>query len=408
MIVAFILVSVTGLVLLVHVRRALVLRQVTRRVRIERQAHERAARASASARLGQAWRWAAPHLMPWAWSWRPGRRPERGALLARRGVLSRWTRVRLNQHILITGSTGSGKSSAIIALAASARAAGHDLEFWDSKDGIEGAPYAVAGVPVVELDEQRARLAQLMNDVLPQRAAVLKARGARVWDSAMDGPELILIWDELGVSMGVLPTATVAALIKKCRAYGVRIWAGEQFGKATTIDTDIRSQFGCRISLRLGRADEARTSLGAESVAAGWKPHELPARWLLVRDPDHTRPRPARCATVPDDLLSRYPMPPREDAVEQADGPVASVAHASDLGRPEQHATGSTRTDEFAEAIERALLGGPAGVREIARATGRNPGSVHRKITQLAVRGQVEETPDGWTLPRVNEQEGLS
>ncbi|AZQ39649.1 hypothetical protein EJ357_44625 [Streptomyces cyaneochromogenes] len=381
-------------------------RKATRSARRQRRAHEKAASPTLSARLLQAWRWTAPRAFPWAFRWRPARRPRRGVPLARPGVLAPWVRVKLSQHLLVTGVTGSGKSCVFIALATSARAAGMDVEFWDAKDGLEGQPYEAAGIPVVELDDQPARLGWLLGEELPRRAAVLKARGARMWDPDVDGPELVLILDELGVSMTVLPTGPVATLIKKCRAYGLWIWGGEQIGKASTVDTDIRSQFQGRIALQVGRASDARIVLGDESVADGWAPHELPSRWLLVKDADHKKPRPARCATVSDALLQRYPMRPRVSLVKAPEPvAVAPVAHAFDLGGRPQHATGNTRTDEFAEEIERALLGGPAGVREIARATGRNPGSVHRKIQQMTARGLVRSTPDGLALPHVTEEE---
>ncbi|MEV7342907.1 GIY-YIG nuclease family protein [Streptomyces sp. NPDC093544] len=286
------------------------------------------------------WRRVSPRLAPWVFRWRPARSSRKGVPLARRGVLGRWVRVRLAQHILITGVTGSGKSCVLLALAASARSLGMDVEFWDAKDGLEGQPYAVAGIPVIELEDQPGRLAELLITELPRRADILKARGARQWDPGVDGPELVVILDELGVSLGTLSMASMAVLIKKCRAYGVWIWAGEQLGKASTVDTDIRSQFLCRIALRTGRASDSRIVLGPEPVADGWAPHDLLPRWLLVFDPDHRRPCPARCATVSDALLTRYPMPHRV-VLEKAPVTVSLEGNGPGNGNGNGNAAGS-------------------------------------------------------------------
>lgn len=282
----------------------------------------------------RAWRRVSPHLAPWMFRWnapeirtrivRNGfrisrvRSVPRSVRIAKRGLLGPWLRIRIDRHIMVTGITGSGKSCFFMALAASARAVGAVVEFWDAKDGIEGQPYARAGIPVYELEDQPARLNALLTEELPRRAAVLSARGARMWEPEVDGPELIVILDELGVSIGVLNPSLLARFAKKARAYGVRIWAGEQLGKADVVDTNLRSQFPTRVALRTGRASDSRIALGNELVAEGWAPHELPARWLLIADDHHPRPVPGRIATVTDTLLTRYPQHP----------PVSLVKHS--------------------------------------------------------------------------------
>lgn len=280
------------------------------------------------------WRRGSPRIVPWVFRWkapelrrrmvRSGfrisfvRSVPRSVRIAKRGILGPWVRIRIDRNILVTGITGSGKSCFFMALAAAVRATGGVIEFWDAKDGIEGQPYAKAGIPVYELESQPARLEKLLSEELPRRAAILTAREARMWEPEVDGPELIVIMDELGVSMGILNPSLLARFAKKARAYGVRIWAGEQLGKADVIDTNLRSQFPTRVALRTGRASDSRVALGNELVAEGWAPHELPARWLLIADDHHPVPRPARCATVPDDLLERYPQHPPVSLVKRS------------------------------------------------------------------------------------------
>ncbi|WP_328976389.1 helix-turn-helix domain-containing protein [Streptomyces canus] len=328
--------------------------------------------------------------------------------LARRGPLGRRERIRLTQHILLAGQTGSGKSSTQRVIAAHVlQAPDACLEVWDLKRISALRDYRGRARTCVTAAEVSARLRDLVGREFTERADQLIA--------GEDVPYLVVLVDE------------AATLLRELDAYAERDFFGAvemgrelrvffvlavQHPLALTIPTQLRSQLACVISHRLKSAKESEVvfpGLGS----AGWAPHLLggPGTCLVW---EHDRsPRtlyglwlsPARFRG-----LRVHGQVTTLGAPVSLDKRVAPVAVARPDTRLTSHdapatATRNTRTDAFAEEVERALLGGPAGVREIARTTGRNPGSVHRKIRQMAVRGLVEETPDGFTLPHVNAQE---
>ncbi|MFG2373713.1 helix-turn-helix domain-containing protein [Streptomyces sp. NPDC048504] len=328
--------------------------------------------------------------------------------LARRGPLGRRERIRLTQHILLAGQTGSGKSSTQRVIAAHVlQAPDACLEVWDLKRISALRDYRGRARTCVTAAEVSARLRDLVGREFTERADRLIA--------GEDVPYLVVLVDE------------AATLLRELDAYAQRDFFGAvemgrelrvffvlavQHPLALTIPTQLRSQLACVISHRLKSAKESEVvfpGLGS----AGWAPHLLggPGTCLVW---EHDR--------SPRTLYGLWLSPGRFRGLRvhgqvtalgapvSLDKRVAPVAVARPDTRLTSHsapatATRNTRTDAFTEEIERALLGGPAGVREVARATGRNPGSVHRKIRQLAVRGLVEETPDGFTLPHVNAQE---
>ncbi|MGI5374910.1 hypothetical protein ACQEV2_11805 [Streptomyces sp. CA-251387] len=334
--------------------------------------------------------------------WTPDSRIRPTVRIARRGFLGRYERIRPDQHIMVVGFTGSGKSSALRVLAAWALSnSSWSLEAWDGKWGASVRAYRGKAPVLDTMEAIEARLRDLVTRELPARALMAEP------------PHLAIIMDESRL-LNMLSAAgmrDLVTVIQTGRELGVHLWFGLQDPKTDSVPSEIRDQFSAKLVHQLQTEEAARVAL-KELVAAGWAPHRL------MRSGQMLIWTPVRAMSAPRVVYGLWLSAGRLAALERQ-GPytapefappvdlhkdVAPVAHAFDLGGPTQHATGNTRTDLFAEEIERALLGGPAGVREIARATGRNPGSVHRKITQLAARGQVEATPDGFALPPAQEE----
>ena len=333
--------------------------------------------------------------------WAPERRTRPTVRIARRGPFGRYERIKPDQHIMVVGFTGSGKSSALRVLAAWALANPRwSLEAWDGKWGASVRAYRGKAPVLDTMAAIEARLRDLVERELPARALMAEP------------PHLAIIMDESRLlnELSASGMRDLVTVIQTGRELGVHLWFGLQDPKTDSVPSEIRDQFSCKLVHQLQTRDAAQVAL-KELVASGWAPHRLMrSGQMLIWTPVRAMSPPrvvfglwlsvGRLASL--ERRGPYAAPEFAPAVDLRKG-VAPVAHASDLGGRTQHATGNTRTDEFAEAIERALLGGPAGVREIARATGRNPGSVHRKLTQLTVRGLVQGTPDGWTLPRIEE-----
>ncbi|MFD5078043.1 helix-turn-helix domain-containing protein [Streptomyces sp. NPDC058371] len=339
-------------------------------------------------------------------AWRPDSRIRPYVRVARRGPWGRFERIDPAQHILVVGLTGSGKSSALRVLAAWALGNPRwSLEAWDGKWGASVRAYR-GKCPVLDtMDAIEARLRDLVGRELPARALMAEP------------PHLAIIMDESRLlnMLSASGLRDLITVIQTGRELGVHLWFGLQDPKTDSVPSEIRDQFTCKLVHQLQTREAATVAL-KELVAAGWAPHRL------MRSGQMLIWTPVRAMTAPRVVYGLWLSAGRLAALTRQ-GPyaapefampvdlrkrvaVAPVAHASDLGGRPQHATrNATRTDAFAEEIERALLGGSAGVREIARATGRNPGSVHRKLTRLAARGLVEETPGGFTLPHVNAQE---
>ncbi|MFE1441574.1 hypothetical protein [Streptomyces sp. NPDC058739] len=335
--------------------------------------------------------------------WTPERRLRSTVRIARRGPFGRYERLRPDQHVMVVGFTGSGKSSTLRVLAAWALSNPRwSLEAWDGKWGASVRAYR-GKCPVLDtLHAIEARLRDLVERELPARALLA------------DPPHLAIIMDESRLlnELSASGMRDLVTVIQTGRELGVHLWFGLQDPKTDSIPSEIRDQFSAKLVHQLQTEEAARVAL-KELVASGWAPHRLMrSGQMLVWTPVRAMSAPrvvyglwlsvGRLAALP--RQGPYTAPEFAPAVDLHKG-VAPVAHAFDLGGRPQHATRNTREDAFAEEIERVLLGGPAGVREIARSTGRNPGSVHRKITQLAARGQVAATPDGYTLPPAQEEE---
>ncbi|WP_405591259.1 hypothetical protein [Streptomyces sp. NBC_01092] len=335
--------------------------------------------------------------------WTPDSRIRPTVRIARRGFFGRYERIRPDQHIMVVGFTGSGKSSALRVLAAWALSnSSWSLEAWDGKWGASVRAYRGKAPVLDTMEAIEARLRDLVTRELPARALMAEP------------PHLAIIMDESRLlnELSAAGMRDLVTVIQTGRELGVHLWFGLQDPKTDSVPSEIRDQFSAKLVHQLQTREAAQVAL-KELVAAGWAPHRL------MRSGQMLIWTPVRAMSAPRVVYGLWLSAGRLAALERR-GPytapefavpvslhkrVARVAHAFDLGGRTQHATRNARTDEFAEAIERALLGGPVGVREIARSTGRNPGSVQRKIQQLTARGQVEATPDGYTLPQVNEQE---
>ncbi|MER5944163.1 helix-turn-helix domain-containing protein [Streptomyces sp. NPDC001928] len=318
--------------------------------------------------------------------------------IARRGPgYGRFEKINPAQHVLCVGMTGSGKSSTLRVLADWAkRRPDWLIEVWDGKFGASGAPYRPHGSVLVAMDHVEERLADLVTRELPARAQMAER------------PHRVIVIDESRIfnSLSASGMRDLVTVIQEGRELGVHLWVGIQDPKTSSVPSEIRDQFSCRLIHMVQTAEAAQVAL-KELATAGYEPHRLQrAGQLLIHEKGRRHPSkpvfalwlaPSRLALTPG-RVCMVKVPPL---------PVAVAPLPTRVTRRNTHATppGNITADTFAVALEHALLDGPHGVRELARLTGRNPGSVLRKLTTLAAHGVVERTPNGtYTLTAAPEE----
>ncbi|MFI5880192.1 hypothetical protein [Streptomyces sp. NPDC051554] len=330
--------------------------------------------------------------------WHPDRIriPRRTVRIARRGlVVGRAVRINPAQHIAAVGTTGSGKTSVLRILSAWAlQRPDWQVVALDGKWGASAAPYRRHVRVIDDLDGIEAFLIDLVEREFPARGRMTGR------------PHLALVVDESRVFNSLSPTglSALTTVMQTGRELGVHVWCGLQDFKVTSVPSEIRMLFTCKIAGLVPTAEDAAL-IFKELAAAGWRPDRLErAGQVLVWEPHRRQPHVSFALWMSEPALTGaanrvclVKVPPLPVAVAQARTPLTREnmgATATATPRTDPPA----RSDAFAEAIERALLGGPAGPRALARTLGRNPGSVARVLARMTERGVIEQTPSGYAL----------
>jgi hypothetical protein len=195
-------------------------------------------------------------------------------------------------------------------------AACRDVVIWaiDMKKGMELGPWApcidrLATTP----EEARALLADAVA-ILEARAALLAARGQRVWEPSPDMPALIILIDEYAELVDDAPGAVKDAdsIARRGRAVAVNLIAATQRPTQKAMGQGaVRSQMDVRICFRVRERKDVDLILGQGMLAAGWNATTLnaPGKFLIAAA-EHDTPRRARAYLVTDqavtDTASRY------------------------------------------------------------------------------------------------------
>ncbi len=198
-------------------------------------------------------------------------------------------------HILVSGTTGAGKSgwtSSIIGALADQPVAMFGI---DMKSGLELAPWAGRFNHIAETPADATQLLVTFRAMLEQRNQLIKQHGAKSWRPPF-GPGLLLVVDELA-ELGSMPAdvlvaaiasdagdrqstaevrrardelawrqALLGSLARLSRAAGVTIIAATQYPLANIVGSDLRSNLGGRISCRQTSREGIDIGLGA-----GWR-----------------------------------------------------------------------------------------------------------------------------------------
>jgi len=188
-------------------------------------------------------------------------------------------------HVLITGSTGSGKSvyEACILTSLAYFKSSDDLHFYLVDTKMVDLPL-FGSLPHVQLvADNLQKFHEMMDGIMQEirrRLKVLQGSGCRkILDYHKMGyhmPYIVVMLDEFGDLMELDSAAkkggqfedlpTVKSWIKQAvqigRAAGVHIIACTQRASVKVVDGDIKANLPCRISLRLPTQVDSRTILG--------------------------------------------------------------------------------------------------------------------------------------------------
>ncbi|MFI8529051.1 hypothetical protein ACIGMX_02190 [Streptomyces aquilus] len=340
--------------------------------------------------------------------WKPERRTRPTVRIARRGFLGRFERIRPDQHIMVVGFTGSGKSSALRVLAAWALAnSSWALEAWDGKWGASVRAYR-GKCPVLDtMDAIESRLRDLVARELPARALMAEP------------PHLAIIMDESRLlnELSAAGMRDLVTVIQTGRELGVHLWFGLQDPKTDSVPSEIRDQFSAKLVHQLQTREAAQVAL-KELVAAGWAPHRL------MRSGQMLIWTPVRAMSAPRVVYGLWLSAGRLAGLERR-GPYAApeftrpVVLVKASARPSVRREGAghepirtpgrtadaltSRQIQALTALD--VAGCPMGAADLARELGIERNRAHDVLTQLRRRGLVAQTPDGFTIPLRTEKD---
>ena len=307
----------------------------------------------------------------------------------------------LRRHGLAGGATGAGKSGWLNVLMGNLVAC-DDVVIWgiDLKKGMELAPWGscldrLATTP----EEARALLADAVA-ILEARAALLTARGQRVWEPSPDMPALLIVIDEYAELADEAPDAVKHAdsIARRGRAVAVNLIAATQRPTQKAMGQGaVRSQMDIRICFRVRERKDVDLILGQGMLTAGWNAHTLNAPGkFLVSAAEHDTPRRARAYLVTDqavvETVNWYAdlRPPLDDvsreaieAQRYADLPAARTASGEDT--PE-----ALLWVSLSLAPEDGIT-----VPDLMEATGMSRPWIYLRLRELADTGQVIQVSRG-------------
>ncbi len=352
-----------------------------------------------------------PHAVPVAWPGIPGTRTataDAGADAGRSGSVL--TPVELGvfedgspvlvrlayRNVLIGGVTGSGKSGVLNVILA-ALVACRDVVIWgvDLKGGMELRPWAGCLARLATTPEDAIALLADARTVRDQRTTTVLGR---LWQPAPATPALIIVVDEYA-ELPDTAKEIADSLARVGRAVMVNLLiATQRPTQAAMGGGAARAQMDVRICLRVRERRDTDLILGQGAWSAGWRADTLDAPGkILLSDPEHTVPRPARAYLITDTDIADHarhwasrrpaladPVPPRSagpgspdaPSTPQPDGPPAPPESARLLW---ERLTAETSADGVS-------------VLDLVTVTGKSRSWVYDQLRDLADQGRATPT----------------
>ncbi|MFG1921734.1 FtsK/SpoIIIE domain-containing protein [Cryptosporangium sp. NPDC048952] len=315
------------------------------------------------------------------------------------------------RNALIGGVVGAGKSGVLNVLLAGLVAC-PDVLVWgiDLKGGMELLPWMPSLARLAVEPDQAVRMLRDAVAELDRRAAEQAAASQRLWQPRPARPALVLVvdeWAELPAAAGPLADS----LARRGRAVCVTLLAATQRPTQKAMQGGaIRSQMDVRICLRVREARDVDLILGQGMNTAGWNAQSLDAPGkLLISDPDHVQPRPARAYWLPDDAVSglaaiHAPVRPRDLAerphVEQPPPEPSAVPSPTIPAQRESNEKTTTAEQKLCDALAGAPEEGTE-IGELIQVTGMSRAWVYRQLSALARQRQATQAQRGrWRATR--------
>lgn len=193
-------------------------------------------------------------------------------------------------HVLVAGTTGSGKSVCLHALLLTLLAARSPLRVQlvliDPKR-VEFAPYqgnAALYTPVITEGIEAARCLKGLVREMESREKLLAARGAREWGELGDdaSPRLVVVVEELAALLAQTPEAeeSLVRLAQKARAAGIHLVLATQRPDAATFSGLLRANIPSRIALTVQKAADSRIILDESGAEKLLGKGDMLVKWL--------------------------------------------------------------------------------------------------------------------------------
>jgi S-DNA-T family DNA segregation ATPase FtsK/SpoIIIE len=304
-------------------------------------------------------------------------------------------RVRLlHRHTLVGGVAGSGKSGLVNAILAGLVAC-TDVALWgiDLKGGMELQPWARSLGQLATTAGGAVALLRAAVSELEARAALLAARGERLWRPSPSAPALLLVIDEYAE----LPDEAAEfadSIARRGRAVAVNLLAATQRPTQRAMGGGaVRSQMDTRICLRVKERRDADIILGQGMLAAGWRADTLNAPGkFLISGPEHATPKPARAYLVTDnDVVTAQARAAERPTVRYrsaAPSPAAADVSADAAPSPDPDAVLWT-------ALQAAPADG-AAIGDLVAITGMSRPWVYKRLTHYRSTRRAEQTRRGY------------
>jgi hypothetical protein len=306
----------------------------------------------------------------------------------------------LRRHVLLGGSTGSGKSGGLNVLMGNLTACA-DVVIWaiDLKRGMELGPWTECIDRLATTPEQAAALLRDAVAILEGRAEYLASAGRRVWEPSPEMPALVIIIDEYAelaeeASEAVHYTDTIARL---GRALAVTLVAATQRPTQKVMGQGaVRSQMDLRICFRVREQRDVDLVLGQGMLKAGWNAHQLNAPGkFLISAPEHDIPRRARAYLITDQMVAdtsalHSQIPRQLDEISRN-----AVLAAQAQGFPPQYGNPGQSPEE---ALWAALRDAPEEgweIGDLMNITGLSRSPLYRYLRDLVGEGRAYQVSRG-------------